>query len=549
MKMMMKKNILFFLAVLCTSIACVEENPDVPFGVDAGNIEVGPAGCVRKVTVSSSDKWTAMVQEPWITVSPSNGIGTIECEIIIDSALAVTSRTGVVRINNLSTSDHEEFTITQKGFDYSISLKEQKVEIAEYDDYDKRSFDVLVNANVDFNVVIPEEARNWLQYDKEELRLDRGARPRNTVVHFDWKVNTRDVKRNAVISFEPVDDVELGRNDMLEVSQKASVSIPANTVQGDSLALIAIRRAMNAWDEYEVAERMEHWEGVSVWKSGPNKGRVRSAEFFLFDTKEPLPYEVQYLTAAEELYFYSNSNSFLKDLDPGEYITTLTGLKRLTIGAYGLTSLPDSFRNLSNLEYLDLSANNFQEIPDILTPENFPSLHALHLNTNTRRTIYDLKNTTYDDYGGLIDETPADAQGERSFPRRILEWKQLDTIRLSVNYLHGEIPDMEDYPEKWTAEEVHASDTLPDILIGLPKVLPDTDYFAINLNRLYGRLPEWLLYHPKLDLWIPFSLVFLQEGKTVDGVSAGFSNEPPSLDYYYEHYTNKFYNPKNLKEE
>ena len=115
----------------------------------------------------------------WISVSPANGRGSTPCKIIIDSALTATPRTGVVRINNLSTSDHEEFTITQKGFDYSISLKEQKVEIAEYDDYDKRSFDVLVNANVDFNVVIPEEARNWLQYDKEELRLDRRARPRN----------------------------------------------------------------------------------------------------------------------------------------------------------------------------------------------------------------------------------------------------------------------------------------------------------------------------------------------------------------------------------
>lgn len=545
----MKRFIILSLAAVFISVACRQEEPVVQFGVDTDNLEIGPEGGNRTIKVSSDDDWTAMVQEPWITVSPANGKGTVECEVIIDSALAVTARTGVVRINNLNSSDYKEFTITQKGFEYSITLEESKVKIAEYDAYENRSFEVVVNANVDFEVMIPEESRNWLTYKKSSLDLDRGARPRNTRVRFDWKVNTRDIERATSISFRPVEDVTLGRNDVLEVTQGASMTIPANTVQGDSLALIAIRRSLNCWDDYDTAERMEHWEGVSVWKSGPYKGRVRSASFFLFDTKEGLPFEVQYLNAAENLNFYSNSNSFLKNLDPGEYITTLTNLKRLTIGAFGLVSLPDSFKNLVNLEFLDLSSNNFQEIPDILTPENFPNLHALHLNTNTRRTIYDLKNTVFEDYGGLVDETPADASGKRSFPRRILEWHNLDTIRLSVNYLHGEIPDMEDYPHKWTAEEVNACDTLPEILIGMPKVLPNTDFFAINLNRLSGKLPDWLLYHPKLDLWFPFSLVFVQEGKTIEGKSAGFSNEPVSMDYYYDHYVNKVYNPKNMVEE
>lgn len=545
----MKRFILFPLAAICLLVACGPEEPMVQFGVDTDNLEVGPAGGTQTIKISSLDNWTAMAQEPWITVSPANGKGTVECEIIIDSALAVTGRTGVVRINNLNTSDYKEFTITQRGFDYSIALNEDQVNIPEYDHYDNRSFDVVVNTNIDFNVVIPEEAQNWLTYKKSELDLDRGERPRNVKVHFEWKVNTRDIERDATISFEPVKPVTMGRNDVLKINQGASVTIPANTVQGDSLALVAIRRSLNCWDEYDMSERMEHWEGVSVWKSGPNKGRVRSADFFLFNTKEGLPYEVQYLTAAEDLNFYSNSNSFLKDLDPGEYITTLTNLKRLTIGAYGLVSLPESFKNLVNLEHLDLSSNNFQEIPDILTPENFPKLHSLHLNTNTRRTIYDLKNTVYEDYGGLVDETPLDAVGKRTFPRRILEWTNLDTIRLSVNYLHGEIPDMEDYPVKWTAEEVNACDTLPEILIGLPKVLPNTNFFAINLNRLSGKLPDWLLYHPKLDLWFPFSLVFIQEGKTIEGQPAGFTNEPVSMDYYYDHYVNKVYNPKNMVEE
>lgn len=265
----------------------------------------------------------------------------------------------------------------------------------------------------------------------------------------------------------------------------------------------------------------------------------------MFNTMEPLPYEVQYLTAAEEIVFYSNANQFRKSLDTGEYITKLTQLKRLTIGAYGLVSLHPDFVNLRNLEYLDLSSNCFQSIPEILNEENFPNLHALILNANQRNSIYDLSNdlrVTAEPciVGGFLDE--------EGFPERILRWNNLDTLRLSVNYLHGELPKMENH-EKWTAEEVHACDTLPEILIGLPKVLPTTDFFAINFNRLVGELPDWLLYHPKLDLWYPYSLIFSQEGKTKDGQSAGFTNEPTSLDYYYEHYTNKKYNPNKMTEE
>jgi hypothetical protein len=58
-------------------------------------------------------------------------------------------------------------------------------------------------------------------------------------------------------------------------------------------------------------------------------------------------------------------------------------------------------------------------------------------------------------------------------------------------------------------------------------------------------LPEWILKHPNLDLWAPYSLVFQQEGKNREGANAGFDNEPTSLDAYYKLYPNKKYNPNN----
>jgi hypothetical protein len=86
---------------------------------------------------------------------------------------------------------------------------------------------------------------------------------------------------------------------------------------------------------------------------------------------------------------------------------------------------------------------------------------------------------------------------------------------------------------------------LPVELQNVPKVLPNTNFVAINFNRFTGMLPEWILKHPNLDLWAPYSLVFQQEGKNREGANAGFDNEPTSLDAYYKLYPNKKYNPNN----
>ncbi|MBQ9722538.1 MAG: hypothetical protein IJV84_03345 [Bacteroidales bacterium] len=535
----MKMNrIISALAVIALSASCVQ-TPEILFGIDTDKIEIGPAGGQKTISVSSSGNWVAMTESPWISVSPANGRGSVECSIQIDSALVAEARTGTVRIHNLDTDEKRDFTVSQQGFDYQILPSKTQVDVEDYAAYESRYFEVRVKANVDFDVILPDGAEKWLSYKKAELNLDRGARPREAKVRFDWKVNSRDVERVADIRFEPKEEVALAKNEGMKIVQKAALPIPENTPAGDSLALLAVSRALNSYVEWDSAEKMEHWSNVKVWKDGPDKGRVRYVQFFMFYTQEEIPFEIQYLTAAEEIVIYSNANHFLRSLDTGEHITKLTNLKRLTIGAYGLTSLHPDFKNLKNLEYLDLSSNCFQTIPDILTEENFPNLHSLIMNANQRHTIYDLSNDIRENVGGLIDEP--------KFPERILRWNKLDTIRLSVNYLQGELPSMSGH-EKWTKEEVQACDTLPDILIGLPKVLPDTDFFAINFNRLTGELPDWLLYHPKLDLWYPYSLVFSQEGKTRDGKNAGFSNEPVSLDYYYHHYKNKKYNPNNVSE-
>ena len=547
MRMEMKYiNIVSVVLAFLVISACQQEE-EIAFGVEVGtedgNIKIGPEGGRKTIKVSAQEEWVALTETPWIMVSPANGRGTQECHISIDSTIVNVERKGAVRIQNLKTGDKKDFSITQEGFEYQIVLDDPEVEIEDFAGYESRSFDVEVMANVDFDVVLPSDSENWLSFTKSELVLDRGVRPRKVKVHFDWKVNSRDIQRAAKIEFKPLEQVEIARHDTLNVVQKGAQPIPAGTPAGDSLAVLAISRALNMYTEWNTAEKMEHWNNVRVWKDGPDKGRVRYVQFFIFNTKEPLPYEVQYLTAAEEIVFYSNANQFMKSLDTGEYVTKLTQLKRLTIGAYGLTSLHPDFVNLKNLEFLDLSSNCFQTIPEILTQENFPKLHSLILNANQRYSIYDLSNDNRDNIGGFVDD-----KGLRRF-KDILKWNNLDTLRLSVNYLQGEIPDMEyeGLPE-WTFEDLKDSlatgrTSLPEELVGLPKVLPDAKFFAINFNRFTGRLPDWLLYHPNLDLWFPYSLIFSQEGKTKEGKNAGFTNEPVSLDYYYNIYPNKKFNP------
>ena len=547
----MKFNKIFIVAATFIAAVSCDLNPVVDFGSDEKKIEVGAEGGERSFNVSASGSWVALTESPWISVSPANGRGSQKCSIKVDSTLAFDQRVGVVRIQSLDDSSEKmDFEVVQDGFEYQLVLKNSTQELEDYASFNDRHFEVKVKSNVDFDVVLPEGSSNWLSYTKSELNLDRGSRPRESVVRFDWQVNSRDIERIAEVVFQPKENVQMSKHDGLKVVQKGSVSIPEGTAAGDSLAILSVSRALGMFTEFETNEKMEYWANVKLWKEGENKGRVRYVQFFMFKTVEEIPYAIQYLTAAEEIVIYSNANHFLRSLSTGEHITKLTNLKRLTIGAYGLTELHPDFVNLKNLEYLDLSSNCFEEIPEILTQENFPKLHSLVMNANQRYTVYDLSNDTRANIGGLIDDDLRTDKGMRSF-KRILKWENLDTLRLSVNYLQGELPDMmnEGLPT-WTFEELKDSlatglTELPAELKNVPKVLPNAKFFAINFNRFNGVLPEWILKHPKLDIWAPYSLIFSQEGKTRDGKNAGFVNEPTSLDSYYKLYPNKKYNPNN----
>lgn len=552
-------RIILVVAAVASFVACINE-PQVDFAVDTADIQIGPEGGVHTIKVTSSEDWIASTQQPWITISPANGRGTAECKVIIDSTLKWNDvREGQVHIK--AGKNSQTFTVAQKGFEYQIIPSNTEMKISDYAALGNRSFEIKVKANVDFKVEVPDHAINWLKPKKTALTLDRDARPREVTVKFNWEINSIPNERIAEVKFVPVKDVQVPINNGIKVLQKAALPIPVGTVEGDSLALLAVNRSLGVWTEYETAEKIENWDGVEVWKTKDERnGRVKSASFAAFTTKEGLPYEIQYLTAMEELFVYGNSNTFLiKELDCGPYICMLPQLRKLTIGAYGLSKLHENFTNLKNLEYLNLESNNFQAIPKVLNEENFPKLTALILNANMRYTISDLYNDTRENIGGFIEE--------EGFPVRMLLWEKLDTLRLSANYLQGPLPTDEEMAQLLTEKGRTSADlywrsndkNIKDSIAvnnrffednDIPKVMPEMDFLAINLNRLYGELPNWLLYHPKLDQWYPDLLIWSQEGRAKDGNMAGFSNAPTNMNYYYDNlFVNKKYNPKNFTEE
>lgn len=530
---------LFTLLCVVAVVACADDKSDSAMSVESSTIEIDAVGGVKSLKVDIADNWIVSTDNAWITVSPANGAGAATCEFKIDSALTVEPRYGVVRIQNLRTMQSQEIAITQQGFPYTIELEDNAFDVECYKTSEERYFDVKVRSNVEFDVNIPSDI-DWLESEDYTLTLNRGMRPRQTTVRFRWDINTVPQERLAEVTFTPKSEVEMSRSDVLNIKQEGAEPIIPDTRSGDSTALLAVARNLDVMTQWDASQPMTMWQNVVLWEESmegctpENVGRVKSAQFVLFNTNEPLPFEVRYLTAAEELYFFGNANTFLKNLELGDDICSLVQLKRLTIGSYGLVDLPESLKQLKNLEYLDICSNNFQQVPEVLKKSNFPALRSLIMNANQRSSVYDLSNTTKTNLGGFIDEP--------KFPVDLIKW-DLDTLVLSVNYLQGELPDFEDDDSVpvYTQQDIERVDTLPQFLADnrIKKVMPSTKRFAINFNRLTGKLPDWLLYHPALDWWIPYSLVFQQEGRAQDGTQAGFENEPANLRYYYDIYTKK----------
>lgn len=528
--------------------ACSKDDTTTIFNSDMSNIEAQAVGGEYQVKISSNREWVAKANAPWVMVSPANGRGDVKCTIKIDSALMNEARETKVSITSMG-EELKSINIKQEGFPRSIKVADSEVHIAASDLYANRWVELDVETNVEFNI---EDTPAWVVVERDyELNLDRGARPRKTRIHFDWKMNSSDKERTATLNLVPKEGEALATPATITIRQAAGPRIEDNR-QGDSIAVISICEKMECWSDNGISTNkgMQTWECLRLWQASdaglpaPEAiGRVRDLDISYFNTEEGVPEEIKHLKYLETLSLYGNVNTMIKSIDLCPEVATLAFLKDLRIAAMGLVSLPDNFADLGDtLESLDLNSNNLNEIPEVVNRENFPHLRTLDLTGNHRASITDLRKRSSAGENGIglhVNMQKSDAI------RKLLLWEELEALGLSYNFIEGELPDFEDEAKDGIdgVRTYEYSDIEGDTLKWavenkLPRILPNMKALRINLNFMTGELPRWLLYHPYLMEWGAEVLIYPQLEKAIDsnGNNVGFDNVPTNYEYYFEAY-------------
>ena len=528
-------------AGLMTASCSDSDDVDIPGGlaIDKEQIEIAAEGGSEQLAIAASQNWVANVDEPWLMLTPANGVGSTTATVVVDSTLMNGRRTtDIVFIGD--NGQRRTVSVKQFGYGKQIDIKEPTVEIENSESYDKRAFESLISANVECKIgkieysfegdmTDAEKAENkseregWLLNSKDEdkltgtnlgIVLDRKARPRSVKFKFRWAMNVVPAVRVAKVHLvpvkaedqlvdadgKPIDDV------ILTVRQKAAPKIEDNRA-GDSLSVIMINQKLGSIATFDSSDNMRNWSGVTLWeatddfvKTHPEAlGRVRSVKFSMVNLKsgETLPKEVGNLKFLESFSVAANENNQIREVKLGDEICSLKYLKNLTVQAYGLTQLPSNFAKLgSSLETLNLVSNNFNKLSDItniVNEKNFPKLRNLILYAQRRTDVVTNiaslgeKNASgvyvYNNYPiGLYGKVNA-GTADRQALLKLLTWDKLNTLELSYSFLEGELPTDEEMTEALEAA-------------GKATRYSESD-FSTNkkdyLDKLVGDTCKWLL--------------------------------------------------------
>lgn len=528
-------------AGLMTASCSDNDDVEIPGGlaIDKEQIEIGVEGGNEQLAIAASQNWVANVDEPWLMLTPANGVGSTTATVVVDSTLMSGRRTtDIVFIGD--NGQRRTVSVKQFGYGKQIDIKEPTVEIENSESYDKRAFESLISANVECKIgkieysfegdmTDAEKAENekeregWLLNSKDEdkltgtnlgIVLDRKARPRSVKFKFRWAMNVVPAVRVAKVHLVPVkaedqlvdadgkptDDV------ILTVRQKAAPKIEDNRA-GDSLSVIMINQKLGSIATFDSSDNMRNWSGVTLWeatdafvKDHPEAlGRVRSVKFSMFNLKsgETLPKEVGNLKFLESFSVAANENNQIREVKLGDEICSLKYLKNLTVQAYGLTQLPANFVNLGkSLETLNLVSNNFNKLSDItniVNEKNFPKLRNLILYAQRRTDVVTNiaslgeKNASgvyvYNNYPiGLYGKVNA-GTADRQALLKLLTWDKLNTLELSYCFLEGELPTDDEMTEALEAAGKATRYSKSDFSTN------KEDY----LDKLVGDTCKWLL--------------------------------------------------------
>ena len=528
-------------AGLMTASCSDNDDVEIPGGlaIDKEQIEIGVEGGSEQLAIAASQNWVANVDEPWLMLTPANGVGSTTATVVADSTLMSGRRTTDIAFIG-DNGQRRTVSVEQFGYGKQIDIKEPTVEIENSESYDKRAFESLISANVECKIgkieysfegdmTDAEKAENekeregWLLNSKDEdkltgtnlgIVLDRKARPRSVKFKFRWAMNVVPAVRVAKVHLVPVkaedqlvdadgkptDDV------ILTVRQKAAPKIEDNRA-GDSLSVIMINQKLGSIATFDSSDNMRNWSGVTLWeatdafvKAHPEAlGRVRSVKFSMFNLKsgETLPKEVGNLKFLESFSVAANENNQIREVNLGDEICSLKYLKNLTVQAYGLTQLPAGFAKLgSSLETLNLVSNNFNKLSDItniVNEKNFPKLRNLILYAQRRTDVVtniaslgEMNGSgvyVYNTYPiGLYGKVNA-GTADRQALLKLLTWDKLNTLELSYCFLEGELPTDDEMTEALEAAGKATRYSKSDFSTN------KEDY----LDKLVGDTCKWLL--------------------------------------------------------
>lgn len=528
-------------AGLMTASCSDSDDVDIPGGlaIDKEQIEIAAEGGSEQLAIAASQNWVANVDEPWLMLTPANGVGSTTATVVVDSTLMTGRRTTDIAFIG-DNGQRRTVTIKQFGYGKQIDIKEPTVEIENSESYDKRAFESLISANVECKIGKIEysfegdmtdaekvenekEREGWLLNSKDEdkltgtnlgIVLDRKARPRSVKFKFRWAMNVVPAVRVAKVHLVPVkaedqlvdadgkptDDV------ILTVRQKAAPKIEDNRA-GDSLSVIMINQKLGSIATFDSSDNMRNWSGVTLWeatddfvKTHPEAlGRVRSVKFSMFNLKsgETLPKEVGNLKFLESFSVAANENNQIREVKLGDEICSLKYLKNLTVQAYGLTQLPANFVKLGkSLESLNLVSNNFNKLSDItniVNEKNFPKLRNLVLYAQRRTDVViniaslgEMNASgvyVYNNYPiGLYGKVNA-GTADRQALLKLLTWDKLNTLELSYCFLEGELPTDDEMTEALEAAGKATRYSKSDFSTN------KKDY----LDKLVGDTCKWLL--------------------------------------------------------
>ena len=185
---------LFIFFVIFVFITCGKDSPTSSIGKD--NLVLSTIDLIflsegeeKTFTITCDSDWTISCAAPWCKVVPVSGTGDAEITVITDSYEDYYDRNTKLSV---AMGDSVQFIMVTQKKKNTILLAKDKYTVPSTGEI----ITVEVRSNVDYNVAIPAECKEWIK----EIQQARTLEPKN--LKFKIAANETAGKRNGIIVFE-----------------------------------------------------------------------------------------------------------------------------------------------------------------------------------------------------------------------------------------------------------------------------------------------------------------------------------------------------------